>query len=230
MRRRNHEHTPDVRRIQATPRRELFAQTPGVSAASEVTSPRRALFRPTPISANCPDPAPDQVIVATSRHQGMVMDLQRKFTNQLGFIPSAATLWYIESGNCGIALENGEPCGMLLGRPAFRYQPLLRPITQAAVYMDAQRRHHGLALLAALEGRALKAGQLALQCCCAEELAANEFWSIAGFVPIDLLLPDNARGRGIVVWRKQLTPTLPDWFYTPPPRTGHKARSTRFPS
>lgn len=218
---------PDCRRIQSSPPRELYAQTAGDSAAVQVTSERRALFRPTPISQACPDPADTKVCVATSRHQGIVLDLQRKFSNQLGFIPTPATLWYIESGNVGIAHENGEACGFLLGRPAFRYQPLLRPITQAAIAMDAQRRHHGLALLAALEARALKAGQLALQCCCAEDLDANEFWAIAGFVPIDLLIPNNARGRAICVWRKQLTHTAPSWFFTPPPRTGHQAKRNR---
>ncbi len=220
----------DAAQHPSSPPRALRPERRETLAAAEVNSPRRALFHPPNCWPNCPDPAADQIIVARPTHAKMIFDLQRKFSNQLGFIPGAATEWYIASGNVAVAYQNGEPCGMLLGRPRFRYQPLMRPITQAAVYMDAQRRHHGLALLAALEARALKEGQLALQCCCAEDQSANEFWATAGFVPVDLLLPDNARKRGIIVWRKQLTNTQPEWFLTPPPRSGHKARSTRFPT
>lgn len=213
--------------LQSTPAGELYAPTPECSAPPVLVPPAGA-FLPKPFAFGRPlAHITADIVQAKPVHLKLIADLQRKFTNQLGFIPHAATQWYVDNGHVAIARENGEPCGMLLGRPAFRYQPQLRPITQAAIYMDAQRRHHGLALLAALERRALAANQLAMQCCCAEDLTANEFWHAAGFHPMDLILPENRRGRSIVVWRKALTHTLPPWFFTPPPRAGHKAKRNR---
>lgn len=203
------------------------AQTVTDSAALRVTSGGRA-FSPadlTPIPL--PPAAPDRLIQGKPSHLKMVIDLQKKFSNQLGFLPKVAIEQYLEKGLTGIAIENGEPCGYVLGRPSFRYQRQLRPITQAAVYMDAQRRHHGLALVDAVCRRALADGQLAVQASCAADIEAVEFWMTAGFLPIhDRELP-NARGRQIIVFRRLITPTLPDWFFTPPPYAGHKARSAK---
>jgi N-acetylglutamate synthase-like GNAT family acetyltransferase len=152
--------------------------------------------------------------------------LQRKFSDALGFLPTAAIDWYAESGNVAIAEENGEPAGYLLGRPALNWQPLLRPIYQAAVAMDAQRRHHGLALLRTVEAAAEAAGQTGLQANCAAGLEANEFWHAAGFIPICYLTPLNCRTRPLICWRKPLTNKIPLWFSRPPVRHGHHAGGT----
>lgn len=164
------------------------------------------------------------LIRGTDAHKIVVMELQRKFSNQLGFLPSAAIDWYLEQGLVGIARENAEPCGYVLGRPAFQHQPLMRPITQAAVFMDAQRRHHGLALVNRVCAKAAEAGQLVVQCSCAADIDAVDFWTQAGFVPIHTHKLDNARGREIFVFRRLLVPQCPDWFWTPPPRSGYRAR------
>lgn len=89
--------------------------------------------------------------------------------------------------------------------------------------MDAQRRHHGLALLQLLEREARAVGQIGIQANCAVGLEANEFWDAAGFKPICILTPRNARGREIICWRKPLVNRVPLWFALPPQRAGHKA-------
>ena len=83
-----------------------------------------------------------------------------------------------------IAEENDDAAGYILSRPKLRWQPAMRSITQAAVAMDAQRRHHGLALLARIEQESRSAGLLAIQACCAVGLDSNDFWRAAGFLPI----------------------------------------------
>lgn len=164
---------------------------------------------------------------ATPADKLYLIHLARKFSNHLGFLPPPAIEKYLDLRTAIITQENSADAGYILWAPRLRYQPLLRPILQAAVQMDAQRRHHGLALLAAIEADALAAGQLGLQANCALGLEANEFWHAAGFTPICHLNPRNARNRQLVCWRKPLTTKIPLWFAEVPRRTGHQAKLTR---
>lgn len=206
------------------PAEPLTRQTPVDSATPRVTSaacaflPRAQRWQPLPL------PAPDRLITGRPDHKRMVMDLQKKFSNQLGFLPGVAIEFYLAEQLTGIALENGEPCGYVLGRPSMRYNRLIRPITQAAVYMDAQRRHHGLALVAAVCRRAADAGQLVVQARCAMDIDAVDFWASAGFEDVAVEDVGNQRGRKIVTFRRCLTEQVPEWFLTPPPYGGYKAR------
>jgi hypothetical protein len=126
--------------------------------------------------------------------------------------------------------ENDESAGYLLCRPVLAWQPLMGSIVQAAVCMDAQRRHHGLALLLQIEERARARGQLALQANCAVGVEANEFWQAAGFKPIAHLTPATVSQREIICWRKPLQRALPLWFTVLPKAAGGrglKVNSTR---
>lgn len=161
---------------------------------------------------------------ATPRDLLFVLDLQRKYSNQVGYLPTPAIERYLTDNDISIAVDNDTPAGYLLGKPTLRWQPLLAPITQAAVAMDAQRRHHGLNLLADLAAAAAARGQVGLQACCAVGVEANEFWHAAGFVPICHMTPDNARSREIICWRLPLTKRIPLWFAQPPARAGWHAK------
>lgn len=218
------------------PRPALFSQSSPLSAphgptaanstTPELISPGCVFLRPDRKPGPFVPPAPDKLIVGQPSHKKMVMDLQKKFSNQLGFLPGKAIEFYLEAGHVGIALDNGEPCGYVLGRPRFRYEHSMRPITQAAVFLDAQRRHHGIALIEGVCRRAIAAGQLVVQCSCVEDIEAVDFWLAAGFYPTHMHTPDNARKRKIIVFRRALTETVPDYFFTPPPAAGHKGRLT----
>ena len=169
---------------------------------------------------------PQTIRRAAPRDVSFVLDLQRRFTGQLGFLPTAAITRYVEQTRVVIGTENDEPAGYLLGNPYLRYQPLIRPITQAAVAMDAQRRRLGLRLVAQTVDDATAAGQTAVQACCAEGLDANDFWLAAGFRPICYLRPDNTRKRAIICWRKILTQQIPTWVINPPRIAGYRAAAT----
>lgn len=167
-----------------------------------------------------------QPLIRLARPQDLkyLSSLQKRFSNELGFLPTQALQWYVEHQRVGVVTENGDPAGYVLGRTHFKYQPLLRPITQTAIQMDAQRRHLGLALVNRICKQAIDARQLAVQAICAEDLDANDFWAVAGFVPIGEQTHHNARGRNLIVWRKQLTSTLPAWFNLLPTAPGERAR------
>lgn len=91
--------------------------------------------------------------------------------------------------------------------------------------MDAQRRHHGLALLLLLEQEARDRGQLALQANCAVGVEANEFWSLAGFKPVAHLTPATKSQREIICWRKPLQRSLPSWFTSLPAKAGGRGNA-----
>lgn len=165
-----------------------------------------------------------RIVIARALDLKFLTSLQAKFSNDLGFLPTAALKWYIENKRVGLGTENGEPAGYVLGRTHFKFQPLMRPITQACVAMDAQRRQLGMQLVGRVIAQAHDAGQLAVQAICAEDLEANAFWRALDFTTVAILEPDNCRGRKLVVWRRPLRDTMPDWFYMPPQTAGTRAR------
>lgn len=169
-----------------------------------------------------------EIRTATPADLRYVLDLAKRHTNEIGFLPRQAYQNLIAMRRVHLALENDEPAGMILGRDALRWCIAMRPITQAAIQYDAQRRHHGLALVTQAAADASAAGQVALQACCREGLEANKFWRIAGFVEICRLDPTNARNRKVICWRKPLIAGfVPAWFRVPPPVSGHRARKSR---
>lgn len=173
-------------------------------------------------------PAPGQIRTATAADLKFVDSLQRKFANCVGFLPKVAIENLTEAGHVRLAMQNGDGAGYILSRPRLRWQPAMRSITQACVAMDAQRRSHGLALLATIEAESRRNGLLAIQACCAVGLDSNEFWRAAGFLPIVHMRPANVRGREIICWRKPLSNMLPPWFAMPPELAGHRAKRPTF--
>lgn len=171
---------------------------------------------------------PDSLIrTATARDMSFVLELQQRHSNALGFLPRAALDWYIDAGRLSLVLENGDPAGYIVGRDKLRWNIALRPITQAAIDYSAQRRHHGLRLVARAALDAREAGQMAIQAMCREDLDSNAFWKAAGFEEIGRYAPQTARQKNMICWRLRLTNFTPAWFNIMPPVAGWRARSTR---
>jgi N-acetylglutamate synthase-like GNAT family acetyltransferase len=166
-----------------------------------------------------------RLVKATPADLKFVDSLQKKYGRSLGFLPTPALQANLEAGNITLTRENEDAAGYLLVRPVLSWQPALASIVQAAVCMDAQRRHHGLALLLQIEHEARGRGQIALQANCAIGVEANEFWQAAGFKPIAHMTPKTKSGREIICWRKPLKRSLPMWFTELPAKSGHLARA-----
>lgn len=195
----------------------------------KITVCRPPLLRPeqsTP--AGLISPTAD-VITATAADVDFVVALQKKFTHELGFLPKGAIQWYAENARIRLAQENDDNAGYLLGRARFKWQPLMRPITQAAIAMDARRRHLGLSLVAAVVEEARLAGQVAVQAMCAADLESVEFWRAAGFSEIGRYSPTNTRARQMICFRNSLTAAPPPWFGIMPPVAGWKGRRVAVP-
>lgn len=163
---------------------------------------------------------------ATVADLRFVDSLQKVHTNKLGFLPRMALEWYLAAGCVTVGQENDDDAGYLLGRAAFRWQPLLRPITQAAVCMDATRRHVGLTMVQRVVDDARAAGQLGVQAMCREDLESVHFWRAAGFREIGRYAPQNARRKKMICFRKILTEKIPLWLACMPPVAGWQAKRT----
>ena len=145
-----------------------------------------------------------KITVATPADLLFIRDLQRRFSNQIGFFPTVATERELERGNVLTGTLNDDNAGFLLIRPALSCQPTTATIIQAAVRMDAQRWGVGLALVEQAASAAIARGQTILQASCRQSLEANLFWPAAGFVAVATRQGGNAHAEQIIIWRKPL--------------------------
>lgn len=164
----------------------------------------------------------NKIRLATLADLSYVTSLAKTFSNQIGFIPKCGIEQYLEKSAVLLATENDSPAGFLVGNPALIWQPLLRPISQAAIQFDAQRHSHGRQLVELVADLARSAGQIGIQANCREDLDANAFWHAAGFIKICYMQPRNARQKTVICWRKPLVKKLPLWFAAPPKRAGYR--------
>ena len=140
----------------------------------------------------------DDVRLATSADLSYVVALQKRNGEAIGFIPRAALAEKIQRQQVLLVRENGDPAGFLhhgsIAVPEVR-------IFQAAIQYDVRRRHHGLALVNTMLGRATEAGAKAVSLRCLDFLDANDFWTASGFQ----LLGTEPGARGTLnVWGKSI--------------------------
>ncbi len=165
--------------------------------------------------------------LATAADLPYVVSLQKRFTDELGFLPATALQEWIDRGHVTLALENGDPCAYVVTRERVQSARWCRPLSQLAVQMDAQRRSIGLALLDRVARRAQTQLLEGLQCWVASDIDAIEFFKAAGFTAICSRKPQNARRRDLILFRRSLQPFEPANFWTPPAVAG--CRPQRIP-
>jgi hypothetical protein len=125
--------------------------------------------------------------------------LQKKYSNQLGFLPTQALEWNIENGKVSIALENDEPAAYLLGKGNYLRDPHFGIIYQAAVSYDARRRLMGTALVQHFMD-AMEPNIRLIGLWCAQDIEANEFWNACGFEAIAARHGSRRKGRVHIFW------------------------------
>jgi len=165
----------------------------------------------------------DQIKVAIQADMSFVSSLQKKFSNQLGFLPTMALENYIGMGAVRLAYENDCPAGYILTRGYLRFDPRICPVTQAAICYDAQRQAAGRELVTRIELEAIGRNQDCLQCWCAEDIEAVNFWAGFGFQRIMDRDPKNARGRRMILFRKRIS-DRPFDMWKIPDRAGYRGK------
>jgi N-acetylglutamate synthase-like GNAT family acetyltransferase len=167
-----------------------------------------------------------QITTASVKELSYIIDLAKKFSEQLGFLPRAAVVEYLTAGRVLLARENGEPAGFILSRNRLRSEKWCRPLTQVAVSFDAQRRHHGHALLETLKTQARRDMLEGLQCWVAEEIEAVQFFTAEGFQHVQTRDPMNKRNRRLLLMRLNLNLTENPRFRLMPSVAGCVPRRT----
>ena len=126
---------------------------------------------------------------ATAADLLFVRDLQRRFTNQIGFLPTEATQRELARGRIMIGTLNDAEAGFLYTLPALA---------------SAQRQLLGLTMINAIASAATAAGQTILQAWCKANLEANHFWQAAGFKAIATRPGGNRKHIPHILWRLAL--------------------------
>jgi hypothetical protein len=171
-------------------------------------------------------PTTTTIRTATTADSLFVRSLQKRFSNQLGFLPNAAVDECIDGGCVRLATENDDPCGYVLSRRRLKCAPHVAPIVQAAVCLDARRRHHGLTLIESVCQDAWVDGKTIVQCWCRADLDAVDFWDAAGFDLVAERDPRSARGKPLLLFRRALPGCDPASLSVLPRRSGWKASLT----
>jgi ribosomal protein S18 acetylase RimI-like enzyme len=152
----------------------------------------------------------------TARPQDLrfVLDLQRRFSNELGFVPAGGIERYIDWGCVQLATENDAPAGYVLARPPAARESHVAKIVQTAVSFDARRRQHGMQLIDQVCDISRDRGASIVQACVRWDLEANGFFRAAGFTAVMVREAPTARGEKHVIWRRPLTAVLPNVMQT----------------
>ena len=165
------------------------------------------------------------IIQATAKDLPFVLSLQKKFSNQIGFIPKPTVERYLEAGKVFRGDLNEQEAGFLLLRETPCQNPEVFSIVQAAVKLDAQRHSLGFCLTGRAEKAAKESGGKLIQAACREDLDSNYFWRAAGFTLVAMRAGGQARGQRVLLWRKAvLEGTDLRIFHTPKYNLGANGR------
>lgn len=161
---------------------------------------------------------------ATIADMPYIDSLQKKFSEQIAFLPRPALVWYLERQCVRIAIENGDPIGYVLSHWRLRWCPTIRPIIQAAVQLDARRLGHASLMIELVSADALHAGQRAVQANCVEGPELDPFWVASGFLDLGYLPVTNVRRRNLRCWRRFVAEDRPADLIMLPKRHGMMSR------
>lgn len=132
---------------------------------------------------------------ATPQDLSYLLHLQKRFSNQIGYIPRAGYAGKIDNRQAWLILENDDPAGMLI---ATHRRDRRTHITQAAVDLDLQRSLHGARGLAYLAQAARFAGSVSFSCSVRCGLDAHAFWRACGFSPVRVRPGGKARRKDLI--------------------------------
>jgi N-acetylglutamate synthase-like GNAT family acetyltransferase len=126
-----------------------------------------------------------------------LLDLQRHWSNNVGFLPRACFERYTNLGRILVVTENDTPAGYL----SWTCTPsgLIR-IPQVAVSPELLRTTIGTKLIRHVQRRAVQFHASVIRLTSRSDLSANEFWPTLGFRCTCIFTPCTTRNRPLLEW------------------------------
>ncbi len=153
-----------------------------------------------------PDRAEDanrSVKLAVDNDLFYVVNLQKQWTNAVGFLPKAALQRYIHADQCLVARVNGQHAGYI--NWCCRPDGLLT-VPQVAISPELLRSSLGSAIITTLKQAAVHGGCSHLRLKSRSDLDCNQFWPQHGFTPTSVILRPSSRGLPLIEWTCSLLP------------------------
>lgn len=144
----------------------------------------------------------DRIVrIGLIRDLSYVVSLQKKWSNELGFLPRLGLRRFLKRRTALIVEERGLPAGYVLLYPN---EIGVGSIVQCAVDPEVLRTTIGTELVRRVTSMALERECFLLRLGCREDLPANEFWRTMGFHLGGVKRCANARGRRVLLYGKEL--------------------------
>jgi hypothetical protein len=146
---------------------------------------------------------PDRTIhTATTRDLAFVIQQQRDWSSELGFLPTVTHRRYIEKGQVLIIRERGQPAGFC--NWTLTRHGLLR-IPQVAIHHDLLRLGIGSDMIRHLTIASRNHASI-IRLTSRAELPCNQFWPTIGFASTSTFTPNTTRGHPLIEWTLPLHP------------------------
>lgn len=167
----------------------------------------------------------DTTIIRLARPRDLdtIIELQKRDSNKIGFLPVAAIEEYMQMRAVTTAVYRNGVIGYALGRPSLRYARWCRPITQLVVTAVHRRQGIGTALATAMIAAARADGMTAVQAWSRDDLDAAHLWRSLDFTAVASREPPTARGIPATLWRLQTGVAPCPCFRDLPPVGGYRA-------
>lgn len=144
------------------------------------------------------------VRVAKPADLAFVIDLQRRWSNNVGFLPKCTFERYIDSHQLLLINENDDSAGYLSW--TFRKDGLIR-IPQVAIHPDLLRGTLGTRIMNRIAAAGIAGNCSIIRLRCRSDLLANAFWPSLGFTLTATIARPSSRGLPLLEWTKQLLST-----------------------
>ncbi len=142
--------------------------------------------------------------IARQSDLSFILQLQKTWSNNVGFLPACAFERYIEARQILAVTEGGDLAGYLIW--TFRKDGLVR-LPQVAIEPELLRTTLGTRLMNRIESAARAGDCSVIRLTSRSDLHANTFWPELGFILTATLARPSNRGLPLLEWTKQILPT-----------------------
>lgn len=133
-----------------------------------------------------------------------VLDLQRRWSNNVGFLPRQTHERYLSRRQTLVVLQDGQHAGYLCW--TCRPDGLVRVI-QVAVDPELLRTTIGTKIMRHLHRAAVRGACSVIRLRCRSDLPANQFWPALGMRATATIVRPTVRGLPLLEWTAQVTDT-----------------------